>query len=63
MVGRFGLVKQGDLSGQDETTREKKWCWADHPKTAWPQVRIGAERSEPPDATRETIARQESEHS
>ena len=24
MVGRFDLVKQGDLSGQDETTQGKK---------------------------------------
>lgn len=48
MVGRFDLVKQGDLSGQDENDSGKKWCWAGHTETAWPPVRIGAERTNRP---------------
>ena len=61
MLGRLGDVKEGDLSGQDETPRQSGGAGQTAGQTARPGVRVGAPRSEPTDANRESLARQETE--
>ena len=61
MLGRLGDVKEGDLSGQDETPRPLGGGGRTAPETARPRVRVGTMRSEPIGANREPLARQESE--
>jgi hypothetical protein len=62
MVGRFDPVKQGDLSGQDETPQGKVVLGRPHKNG----LAVGPHRGRTEQTnrcTRETIARQESEYS
>ena len=46
MLGRLGDVKEGDLSGQDETSGQFGGAGQTAQKTAWPLARVEAKRNE-----------------
>jgi hypothetical protein len=46
MLGRLGDVKEGDLSGQDETPRPRSGAGQTAHETARPRVRVETRRSE-----------------
>lgn len=48
MLGRLGIVKEGNLLGQENTPRQRSGVRRTAEQTAWPRVGVGTTRNEPP---------------
>jgi hypothetical protein len=47
MLGRLGMVKEGTLSGQENTPRQESGVGRTAQQTAWPLVGVETMRNEP----------------